>query len=358
MEVKNNPDKYASLIADVVKRADKALSEGPWTVTGKSDKFVSDVHDYASIGPYWWPDPKNPGGPYIRKDGIVNPEYHEYDSEKLGKLEVAVKYLALAYCFTDNKLYRDTMLDYVRVWFIKPSTRMNPNFDHGQIVPNMNNNAGRPFGLIEALSFTQISEAMELVDGIRKVDGKTMKAYRRWCREFADWMMNSEIGRQESEGKNNHGLAYDVTLTRFLLECGDNAAADKVMKEFRTRRLEPQIMEDGSMPQELARTRALHYSLYNLTHIIDFCIFQESRGIHYYAENKEIIDRCFKYLLPYIGHKENFQYKDIRNEWAKGERWLCQQLQRLRRLSPADNDAFDFSRYPVKDFGSAARLFE
>jgi hypothetical protein len=31
-------------------------------------------HDFYSEGDYWWPDEKNPNGPYIQKDGLTNPE--------------------------------------------------------------------------------------------------------------------------------------------------------------------------------------------------------------------------------------------------------------------------------------------
>src|SRR4051812_4168789 len=54
--------------------ADAALQQGPWSVTTKRPADVDATpNDYYSEGPYWWPDPKNPKGPYIRKDGERNP---------------------------------------------------------------------------------------------------------------------------------------------------------------------------------------------------------------------------------------------------------------------------------------------
>ena len=66
---------YRQLIADV----DKLLTKGPYSVMDKKQVPPSgDKHDYVSQGPYWWPDPtKADGLPYIRKDGLVNPEYYE-----------------------------------------------------------------------------------------------------------------------------------------------------------------------------------------------------------------------------------------------------------------------------------------
>src|SRR5690348_17141922 len=54
--------------------AEKRLKEGPWTVTAERPKRPDlDPHEYYSEAPYWWPNPDNPNGPYIRKDGQTNP---------------------------------------------------------------------------------------------------------------------------------------------------------------------------------------------------------------------------------------------------------------------------------------------
>ena len=42
--------------------------KGPWSVTFHRPGALSKAgpHDFFCEGPYWWPDPKNPNGPYIR----------------------------------------------------------------------------------------------------------------------------------------------------------------------------------------------------------------------------------------------------------------------------------------------------
>ncbi len=64
---------------DAVRRlradADRRMKEGPWTVTSERPKGVDlDLHDYYGEAPYWWPDPANPSGPYLRLDGEINPD--------------------------------------------------------------------------------------------------------------------------------------------------------------------------------------------------------------------------------------------------------------------------------------------
>src|SRR4051812_47648851 len=62
-------------LARLRQEADRDLRLKPLSVMDKSRRAPSgDQHDYLSQAPYWWPDPANPKGPYIRRDGIENPE--------------------------------------------------------------------------------------------------------------------------------------------------------------------------------------------------------------------------------------------------------------------------------------------
>src|SRR5689334_14284788 len=57
----------AGPLAKLVKDADKALKEGPYAVTQKNHPSPSgDPHDYVSLAPYFWPNPKTADGlPYV-----------------------------------------------------------------------------------------------------------------------------------------------------------------------------------------------------------------------------------------------------------------------------------------------------
>ena len=59
----------------VLKAANKYLGEAPVTVTAAgSPRSAGGKHDFFSEGDYWWPDPANPRGPYIQRDGMTNPD--------------------------------------------------------------------------------------------------------------------------------------------------------------------------------------------------------------------------------------------------------------------------------------------
>src|SRR4051812_37607490 len=61
--------------ARVLRAANQYLTEKPVTITASaSPRSAGGPHDFFSEADYWWPDPKNPSGPYIQRDGLSNPD--------------------------------------------------------------------------------------------------------------------------------------------------------------------------------------------------------------------------------------------------------------------------------------------
>src|SRR6185369_5233161 len=59
----------------VIAAADLYIKYKPLTITATSSpRSAGGLHDFFSEGDYWWPDLKNPEGPYIQRDGISNPD--------------------------------------------------------------------------------------------------------------------------------------------------------------------------------------------------------------------------------------------------------------------------------------------
>src|SRR5712691_5009670 len=113
--------------AKLERDAEKAMSEGPFSVVTKGATPPSgDKHDYMSQAPYFWPDPKAPGGlPYLRRDGERNPEIRKIpDHDELGGLISATETLALGYYFLGDETHAAKAASLLRTWFLDPATRM------------------------------------------------------------------------------------------------------------------------------------------------------------------------------------------------------------------------------------------
>ena len=127
---------------DLIVRADKALAAKPASVTDKrSIPLSGDRHDYVSLARYWWPNPANPNGAYVRRDGDTNPDIESgrFDRAALARMVRDADTLGLAYYYSGERTYADGAARVIRVWFLDPATRMNPNMNFAQAVPGVSN---------------------------------------------------------------------------------------------------------------------------------------------------------------------------------------------------------------------------
>jgi hypothetical protein len=291
----------AKLVAD----ADRALKVAPPSVTQKTKLAPSgDRHDYMSTAPYFWPDPKKPDGlPYLRRDGKVNPESRTAASDqgRLEELGRTVESLALAYWFTGNPTYAEHAARCLRVWFLDPATRMNPNFNYSQGVPGLSD--GRPAGMIEAGGLIAAADASGLLAGSPAWPEADEAALRQWCAAFLDWMRTSPLGRGVSAGNNNQATMSDVRAVRFAFKAGRDGIAREILAAAGAKRIAVQIAPDGSQPHELTRTKSFSYSRLNLGGLVTLATLGERVGVDLWGfatPDGRSLRRALDYLAPFI----------------------------------------------------------
>lgn len=303
---------YEALIA----QADAALGHGPYTVVDKTQTPASgDKHDYMSMGPYWWPDPTQPNGlPYVRRDGRMNPERetNAFDLSDLENMSQDVQALALAHWYTGDQRYAAKAGEMVRAWFLAPGTRMNPNLNHGQAVPGRV--SGRAEGVIDAYRFIRIIEAVGLMTPSGALSDEELAALRDWFSDLVHWLATSEIGRAERAARNNHGVYYDAIISHFALFAGMDDAARAVIRKAGPDRLARQIEPDGRLPQELARTRSLHYTAWTLTAAFDLADLGRCVGVdlwNYRTEDGRSLRAAADFLGGYAGREAEWPYPEL-----------------------------------------------
>src|SRR6266480_5568166 len=147
----------------ILKAANQYLKEAPITITAShSSRSAGGMHDFFSEGDYWWPDPQNPGGPYIQRDGMSNPDNFNEHRRALMRLSVQVPALAAAWMITKDKRYATHAARHLRAWFLDPSTRMNPNLQYAQAIHGRF--TGRGIGVIDTIHLVEVARAVEVLE--------------------------------------------------------------------------------------------------------------------------------------------------------------------------------------------------
>ncbi|MFN7930063.1 MAG: alginate lyase family protein [Blastocatellia bacterium] len=316
-----NDKAFTAALARLRHNADNAMTEGPFTVTAKQRVPPSgDKHDYLTLAPYWWPDPTKPDGlPYVRRDGELNPESkRDTDNPALNAMASAVETLAQAYYFTGEAKYAERAAMLVRVWFLDPATKMNPNYEYAQAV--MGHNNGRGAGLIDARRLVDVVDAVGLLAGAKAWTAQDQQGLQNWFRAFVKWLQTSANGKEEAAAHNNHGTWFATDLAAFALFIGDEALARKTVEAVKSR-IAWQIEPDGRQPLELDRTRAMSYSLFNLRALVIVATIGEKVGVdlwHYQTKDNRSLRQALEYLAPFAFGEKDWEYKQI-IKWSPEE---------------------------------------
>ena len=295
--------------------AKKALVERVDPITSKQAAPPSkDKHDYMSQAPYFWRNPDTPTGfPYIRRDGERNPEIKQFpDHDLLDKMVSAVERLSLGYFATGNEEYAVRAGQILRMWFIDPATRMNPNLEFAQAIPGLN--TGRGIGLIETRGLTRVVDSVGLLAGSRSWTKTDQSAVEAWFSKFLSWMLESKNGRDESTSKNNHGTFYDVQIASYALFVGKRDLAKSTLEAAKQKRIAFQVEKDGRQPLELERTKSWDYSVMNLEGLVSLAQLGEHVGVdlwNFHSPDGRGIRKAIEFLAPFSRDTKSWPTKQI-----------------------------------------------
>ena len=334
IQIKSQLGKYPEQAAALRANADKLLTVEPFTVVRK--KLIppsGNPNDYMTMGTYWWPDPDKPDGlPYIRKDGVHNPDAHPKCSSYQQMAEGAYKLAYAAYMFECDE-YAKKAAELLCVWHVDKETRMNPHAEYAQAIPGVCD--GRGIGIIDFGRSFAAMEACEILFAIGALSEFDYFAIKKWYVDFTNWLITSEKGIFEDNYFNNHGAWYDVQVLYAALFTGRKELARRVAMNTYRRRHKTHIMKDGTQPHELARTNAASYSMMNLEALVRLAVLSRKIGI---TEATEVdgeagvclIAEAARFLYPYAVYQENFPYQQIKPADFGGK--MCRMLITLADL--------------------------
>ncbi|HZP06909.1 MAG TPA: alginate lyase family protein [Terracidiphilus sp.] len=299
--------------ARILHAADAYLPQPPITITASSSpRSKGDKHDYFSEGDYWWPDPKNPNGAYIRRDGYSNPANFNDHREALIRLSLHVPALTAAWLVTRDKRYAQHAALHLRAWFLDPATKMNPSLDYAQAIWGVT--PGRGTGVIDTLHLVEVSRAARHLEKAQVLTAAEFAGVRDWFAQYLDWMQTSKNGKEEEAAKNNHGTCWVAQAAAFAALTHNEDAMALCRERFKNDLMPNQLAANGSFPMELARTKPYSYSLFDLDVLAIVCEIASAPGDspddlwQFKLANGNTYEKAVEFMFPFIQDKSKWPY--------------------------------------------------
>jgi hypothetical protein len=291
----------------VLAQADKFVKNLPVTVTAsRSPRSAGGLHDYFSEGDYWWPDPANPDGPYIQRDGMSNPGNFNDHRRALMRFSVEMPALVTAWTLTQDRRYSIAAARHARSWFIAPNTRMNPSLRYAQAIHGRS--TGRGTGIIDTIHLVEVARALERLEGAPGWSREDGIAARRWFDDYLAWLTTDQYGKDERDATNNHATCWVMQVAAFARYSGNTTLMQECRTRYKTVLLQ-QMAPEGSFPRELARTKPYGYSLFNLEAMATICQLVSSPEDDLWTfelPDGRGMRKAMAYMVPYIRDKKTW----------------------------------------------------
>ncbi len=303
-----------NLKMETLERASKMMLENPVTVTASSCKRSSGGrHDFYSEGDYWWPDPANPSGPYLQKDGQSNPDNFSDHRLALIRLSEITATLTSAWLLTGQQKYADKVLQHLQAWFTDTTSMMNPDMLYAQAI--WGRFKGRGIGLIDAYHLVEVTQSIKILANKNAIPASEVTKIKSWFSLFLTWMTTHSYGIDEMNAKNNHGTCWVATASAMATLTGNKETIKMCSDRFKNILLPTQMAADGSFPLELKRTKPFGYSLFNMDAFCNVAQILSSSDDNlwkYTTSDGKSLQKGMAYIFPFIADKTKWPFaKDI-----------------------------------------------
>jgi len=295
----------------ILAEAKWAMKQKPVTVTASfSPRSAGGKHDFFSEADYFWPDPANPDGPYINRDGLTNPDNFVAHRKAMITLSKVIGALAAAYQLTGDEKYVKQAVIHIHAWFVDPETLMNPNLLFAQAVKGKF--TGRNYGIIDTIHLMEVAQGILIMQKSKAFDPRIATVATNWFAAYIKWLNTSKPGLQEKLVKNNHATCWAMQVASFAKLCNDQDMLDSLRIRFKTVLLPNQMRTDGSFPLEMSRTKPYGYSIFNLDAMTMLCQILSSPADNLWdfeTTDGKSIKKGIAYLYPFIADKSKWTLK-------------------------------------------------
>ncbi len=304
----------------IISTANACLDSLPYSITSaRCERSAGGPNDFYSEGDYWWPDPQNPSGPYVRRDGETNPDNFVAHRLAMARFSRMVGALASAYILTSEDKYARKVSEHLAAWFVNRATRMNPHMLYAQAIQGRV--TGRGIGIIDAIHLIEVARAVQMMQRAPAMPHEIVQQTKAWFKDFLHWISTHPYGVEEMNWNNNHATCWTMQAAAFADLTGDRETLAFCAKRFKEVLLPNQMAVNGAFPQELNRTKPYGYSLFNLDAMATLCHILSTREENlweYATADGKSMKKAMTFIYPFIVDKSKWPYpKDVMywDEW-------------------------------------------
>jgi len=203
-------------------------------------------------------------------------------------------------------------------------------------------NTGRGVGIIDAGQLMDIAQSVLILEKSPAVSAREIGQIKDWFTRFIAWLTTHPYGIDEMNAKNNHGSWWYAQVASYARLVGDEKVLQLCRDRYKNTLLPNQMAQNGSYPEELARTKPYSYSLFNLDATASLLWIISDKnfdGWNYALSDGRGLRKGLDYMLPFLKDK---------TKWTSGkdvDHWEEQPEARQFMLFAAikDNDASWFN---------------
>jgi hypothetical protein len=186
-------------------------------------------------------------------------------------------------------------------------------------------------------NLTDVIDVVGLIPRSSTWTNEDQSGMKSWFSKYLNWLLESRVGKEESQKMNNHGTYYYVQVAAIALftykpeiardiiqalvqepsSCQVVLATDYLLVPSSPEKyLKPKIQPDGHQPFELERSNSLQYSmfnLYDLFRLADLARILESMygTMEVQTFFQTLLQKVLDFLLPYITKTERWPYSQV-----------------------------------------------
>ncbi len=301
-------------------KAEWALMQAPVTITDfVCERSEGAANTFYSEGDYWWPDPENPDGPYIRRDGETNPDNFVTHRHAMIRFSRIVGALTSAWIITGDQKYALHAKKHLNAWFVDSATAMLPHLLYAQAIKGKV--SGRGIGIIDTIHLMEVAQSVIKMRESGIFSNNELDGIIHWFQDYLNWMTTHEYGKTERDAKNNHGTCWTMQVASFAKLTQNDSLLEYCRDRYKNVLIPNQMAQNGSFPLETERTKPYGYSLFNLDAMATICqiLSDSEHDLWSYTTQSGLgIKQGVDFMTPYVKDKSQWPFPNDVMYW---ENW-------------------------------------